>query len=64
MIHYFCGTCGASYLAVYDRQSKTVRAEPDATCAVRHPLCIQIGTAEEARLKREGYPSTQDRSAE
>lgn len=53
MIHYFCGTCGLQYLAVADRVTRTVRAEPQ--CLKEHPLCIQIGTEEEAQIKRKTY---------
>lgn len=55
MIHYFCGTCGVPYLAAVagggDR--RLVRAEPQ--CLKEHPLCIQIGTEEEARIKRKAH---------
>ncbi len=61
MIFYFCGTCGAAYRAiVYDRQSKTIRAEP--VCLKEHPLCIQIGTEKEAREKQEAYYSVARRN--
>ncbi len=53
MTHYFCGVCGTPYIAVIDRASKTVRAEP--VCLMRHPLCIQIGTLAEAEHKRMEY---------
>lgn len=53
VIHYFCGKCGTPFLAVYNRTDRVLRAEPQ--CLARHPLCIQIGTEEEARLKREAY---------